>query len=77
MFDTYQLNAEKERSQNLQRPPFGGPRYEEILLVAKRGGFQRDPKHLIVSKRRDVNARYVIQRMKQLLDWSRRGTWRS
>ena len=60
MLEMYQLNAEKERSQNLQRPPFGGPSYEEILMVGKRGGFQRDPKYLIVSKRRDVNARYAL-----------------
>ena len=77
MLEMYQLNDEKLRSQILLRPLFGGPSYEEILLVGKRGGFKRDPKYMILSKRRDVNARYVIQRMKQLLDWSRRGTWRS
>ena len=77
MLEMYQLNAEKERSQNLQRPPLGGPSYEEILMVGKKGGFKGDPKYPVVSKRRDMNTRYVIQRMKQLLDWSRRGTWRS
>ena len=60
MLEMYQLNAEKERSQNLLRPPLGGPSYEEILLVGKRGGLQQDPKYLIVSNRRDMNTRYVI-----------------
>ena len=77
MLEIDQLNAEKERSQNLFGPRFGGPSFEEILMVGKRGGIQRDPKYLIVRKRRDVKARYIIQRMNQLLDWSRRGTWRS
>ena len=77
MLEMYQLNDEKERSQNLHRPIFGGPSYEEIFMVGKQRGFKSDSKYLIVSKRRDMNTRYVIQRMKQLLDWSRRGTWRS
>ena len=77
MLEMYQLNAENERSQNLFIPRFGGPSYEEIFMVGKQRGFKSDSKYLIVSKRRDMNTRYVIQRMKQLLDWSRRGTWRS
>ena len=77
MLEMNQLNDEKESSQNLFIPHFGGPSYEEICMVGEQRGFKRDSKYLIVSKRRDMNTRYVIQRMKQLLDWSRRGTWRS